>query len=162
MEISQTFVAFSEYMNFNPRHCTRIKLRPSSLRKTVLSYDTQPESRCDWNPTRLIIQEWHCNRDIHSRLTSWHTGFQATAHWSCLDIYISQNIRLCKGDFEGQFQTSLQARIMIFFTWKFISIIPIFLLFFAGVVKSTAFCTQLLLFQKGQNVWVTFLHQIAT
>ena len=35
-------------------------------------------------------------------------------HCSYLDIYISQNIRLCKGDFEGQFQTSLQARIIIF------------------------------------------------
>ena len=29
------------------------------------------------------------------------------AHCSYLDIYISQNIRLCKGDFEGQFQTTL-------------------------------------------------------
>ena len=52
-----------------------------------------------------------------------------TAHCSYLDIYISQNIRLCKGDFEGQFQTSLQTRIMISFIWKFISIILIFLLF---------------------------------
>jgi hypothetical protein len=39
-------------------------------------------------------------------------------HCSYLDIYISQNIRLCKGDFEGQFQTSLQARIMNFFYLK--------------------------------------------
>jgi hypothetical protein len=30
-----------------------------------------------------------------------------SAHCSYLDIYISQNISLCKGDFEGQFQTSL-------------------------------------------------------
>ena len=84
------------------------------------------------------------------------------AHCRYLDIYISQNIRLCNGDFEGRFQTSLQTRIMIIFIWKFISIIPIFLLFFAGVVKFTAFCTQLPLFQKGWNVWITFLHQIAT
>ena len=27
-----------------------------------------------------------------------------------LDIYISQNIRLCKGDFERQFQTTLQTK----------------------------------------------------
>ena len=83
-------------------------------------------------------------------------------HCSYLDIYISQNIRLCKGDFEGQLQTSLEARIMYFLNWKFIFIIIIFLLFFAGIVKSTAFCTLLLLFQKGWYVWVTFFHQIAT
>ena len=40
-----------------------------------------------------------------------------------------------------------QTRIMISFIWKLISIKLIFLLFFAGVVKSTAFCTLLLLFQ---------------
>ena len=32
------------------------------------------------------------------------------AHCNYLDIHISQNIRLCKGDFEGQFQTTLQAK----------------------------------------------------
>ena len=32
------------------------------------------------------------------------------ARCSYLDIYISQNIRLYKGDFEGQFQTTLQAK----------------------------------------------------
>ena len=31
-------------------------------------------------------------------------------HCSYLDIYISQNIRLCKGDFAGKFQTILQAK----------------------------------------------------
>ena len=29
------------------------------------------------------------------------------AHCSCLDIYISQNFRLCKCDFESQFQTTV-------------------------------------------------------
>ena len=58
-------------------------------------------------------------------------------------VYISQKIRVCKGDFEGNFHTSVPASIF----WKFRSIIHIFLLFFAGVVKSTAFCTLLLLFQ---------------
>ena len=38
----------------------------------------------------------------------------ASAHCSYLDIYISQKIRLCKGDFEGKFQTSVQASIMNF------------------------------------------------
>ena len=36
------------------------------------------------------------------------------AHCSYLDIYISQKIRLCRGDLEGQFQTSLQAKVIIF------------------------------------------------
>ena len=35
--------------------------------------------------------------------------------WSYLWIYISQNIALCKGNFEGQFQKSLQVRLMIFY-----------------------------------------------
>ena len=78
------------------------------------------------------------------------------AHCSYLDIYISQNIRLY---FKQAYRPGLH---MIIFIWKFISIIPIFLLFFAGVVKSTAFCTLLLLFQRGWYVWVTFFHQIAT
>ena len=83
----------------------------------------------------------------HSPRNSWSPHFMIT-FWA----QKSRNagtpcIRLCNGDFEGRFQTSLQTRIMIIFIWKFISIIPIFLLFFAGVVKSTAFCTLLLLFQ---------------
>ena len=51
---------------------------------------------------------------------------------------------------------------MNFLIWKFRSIILISLLFFAEVVKSTAFCTVMLLLQKGWNTWVTFLHQTAT
>ena len=66
------------------------------------------------------------------------------------------------GDLKGQFQTSLQVKVIIFLNWKFRSIILIFFLFFAGIVKSSAFCTLLLLFQKGWYVWVTFFHQIAT
>ena len=62
---------------------------------------------------------------------------------SYLNIYISQKIRLCVIDLESQFQTSLQASIINFLTQKFNSIILIFLLFFAGIVKSTVFvhCT---------------------
>ena len=84
------------------------------------------------------------------------------SHCSYLDIHISQKIRLCEDDFEGKFQTSVQASIMNFLIWKFRFIILIFLLFLAGVVKSTAFCTQLLLFLTAWNVRVTFLYQIAT
>ena len=49
-------------------------------------------------------------------------------------------------DLEGQFQTSLQASIINFLIRKLRSITLIFLLFFAGIVESTAFCTLLLLF----------------
>ena len=54
-------------------------------------------------------------------------------HCSYLDNYISQNIRFCKGDFEGQFQTSLQARIMILFSENSypLSISTHFLIFFS-------------------------------
>ena len=68
------------------------------------------------------------------------------AHCSYLDIYISRKIRLCVVDLEDKFQTSLEAKLINFLTWKFISITLIFLLFFAEFVKSTAFYTLLLLF----------------
>ena len=68
----------------------------------------------------------------------------------------------CVVDFEGQFQTSLQAESINFLISKFKYIILIFLLFFAGIVKSTAFCTLSLLFQKGWSIWVMFLCQITT
>ena len=84
-----------------------------------------------------------------------------TAHCSYLDIYISQNIRLCKGDFEGKFQTILQAKGINFFIWKFTFIILIFLLVFAEFVKSTAFYTLLLIFQRVDISKLWFLHQNA-
>ena len=74
--------------------------------------------------------------------------FLTVAHCSYLDIYISRKIRLCVVDLEGQFQTSLQPKLINFFTWKFRSVILIFLLFFAGIVKYIAFYTLLLLFQR--------------
>jgi predicted membrane metal-binding protein len=73
---------------------------------------------------------------------------QTVAHCSYLDIYISRKIRLCVVDFVGKFQTNLPAKPINFLVWKFKSIILIFLLFFAEFVKSTAFYTLLLLFQK--------------
>jgi hypothetical protein len=81
------------------------------------------------------------------------------AHCVYLDIYISQNIRLCKGDFEGKFQTILQAKGINFLIWKFRFIILIFLLVFAEFVKSTAFYTLLLLFQRFDISKLWFLHQ---
>ena len=73
-----------------------------------------------------------------------------------MDIYI------CVVDFESQFQTTLLAESMNFFVWKFKSITLIFLLFFARIVKSTAFCTLLLLSQNGWNCEVVFLRKNPT
>ena len=87
----------------------------------------------------------------------WHT----TPHCSYLDIYISQNIRLCKGDFEGKYQTKLQAKLINFLIWKFTFILLIFLLFFAEFVKSTAFYTLLLLFQRVDMFELRFDAKIA-
>ena len=70
------------------------------------------------------------------------------AHCSYLEIYISRKIRSCVVDLEDKFQTNLQAKLLNFLVWKFKSIILIFLLFFAEFVKSTAFYTLLLLFQR--------------
>ena len=70
------------------------------------------------------------------------------AHCSLLDIYISQKSSLCVVNLEDQFQTCLEAKLINFLIWKFRSIMLIFLLFFAGVVKSSVFCTLLLLFQR--------------
>ena len=80
----------------------------------------------------------------------------STAHCSYLNIYISRKIRLCVVDLEGQFQTTLQAKPINLFIWKFRSIILIFLLFFAGVVKSSAFCTLLMLFQRVEILELQF------
>ena len=48
----------------------------------------------------------------------WTADVLGISHCTCsyLDIYISQNIRICKGDFEGQFQTILQAKVSIFWS----------------------------------------------
>ena len=71
------------------------------------------------------------------------------AHCSHLDVYISRKIKLCVVNLEGQFQTSLEAKPINFLIRKFRSIILIFLLFFAGIVQSSAFWTLSMLFQKG-------------
>ena len=52
----------------------------------------------------------------------------------------------CVVDLEGKFQTNLQAKLINFLAWKFRSIT--LSLFFAEFVKSTAFYTLLLLFQR--------------
>ena len=70
-------------------------------------------------------------------------------HCSYLNIYVSRKIRLCLVDLEDQFQTTLQVKGINFSIWKFRYIILIFLLFFAGIVKFSAFCTSLMLFPKG-------------
>ena len=77
-----------------------------------------------------------------------HQCCNTKAHCSLLDIYISQKTRLCVVNLEDQFQMSLEAKLINFLIWKFKSIMLIFLLFFAVVVKSGAFCTLLLLFQR--------------
>ena len=41
------------------------------------------------------------------------------SYCSYLDIYISRKIRLCVVDFEGKFQTNLQAKLINFLVWKF-------------------------------------------
>ena len=54
----------------------------------------------------------------------WQINYQLSpAHYSYLDIYISQKIRFCVVDLEGKFQTNLQAKLLNFLVWKFRSII---------------------------------------
>ena len=89
-----------------------------------------------------------------------HQCCNTKAHCSLLDIYISQKTRLCVVYLGDQFQMSLEAKLINFLIWKFKSIILIFLLFFIGIVKSSAFSTLSMLFQKGWTVWVKFLCQI--
>ena len=59
-----------------------------------------------WDGCNIIVR--------HSKKQDAGTGepfdFQIRKVLSYLDIYISQNIWLCKGDFEGQFQTTLQVK----------------------------------------------------
>ena len=111
-----------------------------------------------WPPPLII--ELHTN---WSQRNEWQKR-ECTclnAHCSYLNIYISWKIRLCLVNLEGQVQANFLTKPIISFIWKFKSIILIFALFFAGVVKSSAFCTLLMLFPKGWIIWVTFLRQIA-
>ena len=73
-------------------------------------------------------------------------------HCNYLDIYISRKIRLCVVDLDGQFQTTLPVKDINLLIWKFRSIILIFLLFFAGNVKSTAFLHTVNAIPKNCNL----------
>ena len=68
------------------------------------------------------------------------------SHCSNLNIYTSPKIRLSLVDLEGQVQVNFLTKPIILFIWKFKSKMLIFALFFAGVVKSSTFCTLLMLF----------------
>ena len=57
-------------------------------------------------------------------------------------------IRFCLVDLQGQVQVNFLTKPIIFFICKFKSLILIFALFFNGVVKSSAFCTLLMLFPR--------------
>ena len=85
------------------------------------------------NKQSKVIPNAHSSSESEERESELRPS--SPAHCSYLDIYISKNIRLCKGNFEGQFQTSIQVRIMNSFIGKFITITLIFLLFLAGVAK---------------------------
>ena len=76
-------------------------------------------------------------------VASMGVACMSLAHCSLSDIWISQKTRLCVVNLKDQFQTCLEAKLIIFLIWKFRSIILIILLFFA-VVKSRAFCTDIL------------------
>ena len=96
---------------------------------------------------------------VGNNTTGWSTSPPFTLHTVAIWTFtFHKKTRLCVVNLEGQFQTSLEAKLINFLIWKFRSIILIFLLFFAGIVKSSAFWTLSMLFQKG---WVTFLCQIA-
>ena len=82
-----------------------------------------------------------------------NAGITTTTHYSLLDIYISQKKTwLCVVNLEEQFQTCVEAKLINFFYLK----IQIFFLFLAGVVKSSAFCTLLLIFQRVEVLKLQF------
>ena len=80
-----------------------------------------------------------------------------SSHCNYLDIYISQKIRLCVTSWfwrpisnqpAGRIHKLFDLKIQIYYTH--------FSSFFAGIVKSNAFFTLSLLFQKGWYIWVIF------
>ena len=115
------------------------------------------------NPPLLLFPPSNTHYCYSFSQTRWESQQlrHSKAHCSFLDIYISRKIRLCVVDLQGKFQTNLLAKPINFLVWKFKSIILIFLLFFAEFVKSTAFYTLLLLFQRVDMFELWFLHQIA-
>ena len=74
------------------------------------------------------------------------------AHCSYLEIYISLKIRLCLVDFEGKFQTNLQAKLFNFLVWKFKSIMVIFLLFLQNL-SNRVLCTHCCCYSKELTSW---------
>ena len=87
------------------------------------------------------VKYLHRNKGESSISIQSHT----VAFWT---FTFHKKTRLCVADLADQFQMCLEAKLINFLIRKFRSVILIFLLFFAGVVKSSAFCTLLLLFQR--------------
>ena len=58
------------------------------------------------NRTTKVFSDWSEFRTKENFIIIYHPY----AHCSYLDIYISQNLELCKGDFAGKFQIILQAK----------------------------------------------------
>ena len=108
------------------------------------------------NKDLALLTRWSTLWSLQNKHTGKNFFPNQVSQCSYLDIYISQNLKLCKGDFAGKFQIILQAKGINFFIWKFRFIILIFLLVFAEFVKSTAFCTLLLLFQRVDMLELRF------
>ena len=124
----------------------------------------------NWESNTLqLVQRMHVDwtiklmSDIRAKSIPFPETLLTTtiSHCRYLNIYISQKTRLCAVDLKGKFQTNLQAKSITFFVWKFRFFVLIFLLFFEEFVKSTAFYTLLLIFQRVDISKLWFLHQNA-
>ena len=73
------------------------------------------------NPPLLLFPPSNTHYCYSFSQTRWESQQlrHSKAHCSFLDIYISRKIRLCVVDFEGKFQTNLQAKLINFLVWKF-------------------------------------------
>jgi hypothetical protein len=110
VSIAKKAFKLEEFMAENEENVTTFNAwRFKSLETQIASLRTQVlRMEADWDEMRDPTMP-AATFDKISKLVD---DSMATAHCSYLDIYISQKIRLCKGDFEGKFQFNLQAKLL--------------------------------------------------
>ena len=101
------------------------------------------------------------NFTLSTQLACFITGVNTFTHCSCLNIHISQKNRALRSWFGRPISKNSTGQSYQFFYLKIHIYYSHFPSIFAGVVKSSAFCTLLMLFPKGWIIWVMFLRQIA-
>ena len=129
------------------------------------------------SPQSMVSSSSHLYFYYYQHPVVASSGYPADHTWTLLSLYFpwnepSHTVAIWIFTFhekpgcvqliwKANFKPILQAKLLNFLVWKFRSITPNFLLFFAEFVKSSAFYSMLLLlFQRVDILELWFLHQI--